>query len=1110
MRNPSNSARKLRQLLGLDPGFLPDSCELQYGTQKPCRGESDRVRGSQPVPGSATGTARSFAGSRGRWVGALLLAALIPVALVVHPCPAGATPPPDASDQLQSQLEAEFAIIDAQLRAGQHAAALVRLDRLLQRLRGRVPADDPALAVAHAAAAQACAGLHKWAEAREHGKKAVAIAERGEGPNPASAMMVSAIVAAAAQQLAAYDEAIDWWERTLACAVRGSPTPEFLVAVFDAMLDCEKHRSMNLAKLRAILDRKQGVLRYWASAPAEAWASCWVELAGVAMLADDLGAAEKDLGEATAVLAKAAAGPRRDRAMAQVLRFRAMLARANADYPKAERDLREGLALLHATAATDSADFVALSCEWATVLRLMGRLADADRALHAAGDGFTAELRGSVFEQIFLDESATLALVRGDLKGAVKARRASLAVTSHLVGAHHLMVSVARAELGWLEFRAGDRAVGERNLRAGLEGIGQSAGTRPTLAAQLVGHLCEVERLTGKAAAAIPRCQQALEWSREAFGSDSANAAPARLSLAKAQLSLGKNDSAVSEFRAYVALQERQIQRLLAVGSEADKRAFLAEARADVVMALALALQRLPGQPEVAELAGELVLQRKGRLFDAQRDQARLLQGSVTPEVRDLQAKLQVLRSRTATAALDARGDRQAVLAMAEEIREIERKLADALLRGEGAAPTATLAGLRAALPEHYVLIEYMLWRPWQDDPNGVLEGMGPQRLAALTVQRGAPTRAVDLGPWQPVADLVPRWRAALADPRRQDVDALGRKLDALILAPLRAQLPADATLVVAPDAALHLLPFDALVGEDGRYMVETRPILRVAAGRELIENAVPRPPRQRAVVLANPDFDAALLGSGDAAPRRSNDANSLQFRPLPGAEAEGRAVAALLAESQLWIGRAASESALKAVVAPQVLHLATHGFFLPSQAEAMGPATTPENPLLQSGLALTGSNAKAQTGEDGLLTALEASGLNLAGTQLVVLSACETGVGNLQWGDGVQGLQRAFGLAGARSVVMSLWKVDDEATRDLMTGMYAHLVAGRGVAEALRTAKLNLAHGRPGSAGVARSSEPLLPSGDQGPELRLRHPYFWAAFQATGDWRPVPGLARP
>jgi CHAT domain-containing protein len=206
------------------------------------------------------------------------------------------------------------------------------------------------------------------------------------------------------------------------------------------------------------------------------------------------------------------------------------------------------------------------------------------------------------------------------------------------------------------------------------------------------------------------------------------------------------------------------------------------------------------------------------------------------------------------------------------------------------------------------------------------------------------------------------------------------------------------------------------------------------------------------------------------------------------------------------WLATDALEGRLKACRSPRILHLATHGFFLVDQngtgsADLRDLGASPsagsgrlsgkglENPLLRSGLALAGANTWLQRGsipaeaEDGLLTAEDVTGLDLADTELVVLSACETGLGEIHVGEGVFGLRRAFTLAGARTLVMSLWKVPDRQTEELMIDFYQRIQAGQGRAEALREAQLAL---------KARHPEPL----------------YWAAFICQGDPRPLNAIS--
>ena len=207
-----------------------------------------------------------------------------------------------------------------------------------------------------------------------------------------------------------------------------------------------------------------------------------------------------------------------------------------------------------------------------------------------------------------------------------------------------------------------------------------------------------------------------------------------------------------------------------------------------------------------------------------------------------------------------------------------------------------------------------------------------------------------------------------------------------------------------------------------------------------------------------------------------------LSFGPLPGTAVEARALAGILPRSVVLLERDATETAVKSMHGPEVLHIATHGFFI----DGSGPDFSDGNPLVRSGLALAGANSRHSGDEDGVLTALEVAGLDLWGTQLVVLSACNTGLGDTRTGEGVSGLRRALVLAGSESQVISLWSVSDSATRELMVSFYRRLLAGDGRTDALRSVQLEMLRNR-----------------------RTSHPFYWAGFIQSGDWRPLELVVR-
>jgi CHAT domain-containing protein len=413
-------------------------------------------------------------------------------------------------------------------------------------------------------------------------------------------------------------------------------------------------------------------------------------------------------------------------------------------------------------------------------------------------------------------------------------------------------------------------------------------------------------------------------------------------------------------------------------------------------------------------------------------------------------------------------------------------------------------------------VVELLHYQPYDPRIPGP-DKWGDWRYVAYVLPAGGKPAWADLGPADPIDELVVEARRELAraDPRYAEV---ARALDAQVMQPIRRLLGDARDVYLSPDGALNLVPFAALVDEDGRFLVSRYRFTWLTSGRDLLRLDAPDAPRSGPVILAGPDYGRggrAGAGGRGAAARgaHSLDLRGVRFAPLPGAAREGRELTALVPGARLLTAGAATEASVKALRGPRILHVATHGFFLdelprgPGRTRGRGRGAEPiagdadddahdggggdgdqdEDPLLRSGLALAGANARRSGGEDGILTALEVTGLDLRGTKLVALSACETAVGEATSGSGVYGLRSALMLAGAESQVMSLWKVDDEATRLLMDDYYRRLGAGGGRSDALREAQLAL---------LARA--------------RTAHPFYWAAWIASGDQRSLDGKAAP
>jgi CHAT domain-containing protein len=353
----------------------------------------------------------------------------------------------------------------------------------------------------------------------------------------------------------------------------------------------------------------------------------------------------------------------------------------------------------------------------------------------------------------------------------------------------------------------------------------------------------------------------------------------------------------------------------------------------------------------------------------------------------------------------------------------------------------------------------------------------------------------------------VQRLRRSLASPTSADFKAIGRELDEKVMRPVRALLGNTKTVLLSPEGLLNVVPFAALVDERGKFLVDSVELTYLTSGRDLLRlQQAPARAKSMTLIVANPAFGRPSEGKSPGEASRAAPLGGAVFQPLPGTAKEGKALRAIFGDgrAQLIVDSEATEDLLKRVEAPKILHIATHGFFLGdrtraadgaralvldasspqsgAQAPPPEPRVSVENPLLRSGLALAGANGRKSGNDDGILTALEAASLDLRGTKLVVLSACETGLGDVQNGDGVYGMRRALVMAGAETQVASLWKVADEETRELMVSYYDKLNKGGGRSAALREVQLAMM-ARPATA----------------------HPYFWASFLVAGEAAPLP-----
>jgi CHAT domain-containing protein/Tfp pilus assembly protein PilF len=615
--------------------------------------------------------------------------------------------------------------------------------------------------------------------------------------------------------------------------------------------------------------------------------------------------------------------------------------------------------------------------------------------------------------------------------------------------------------------------------------------------------------------------------------------------LAAAQ---GQMSQAISYLTRGTETSEYNAAFILATGSEEQKSRYLSTIASETDYTVSLHLRSVPNDLSAARLALTTILRRKGRALDAMTEQLATLRRRSNPQDRALLEQLVAVRSQLATLVFDRAArqrpaaEQQAAVAKLEaEAQRLEAAVSARSAEFRAQSQPVTIESVQAAMPADTALIEIASYRPFNAQAKNRSERYGPARYAAYVMRKGsAPAGSstggvvqlswVDLGDAVAINNDVDELRRVLRDPSSTNVKQVAKALFGKVMQPILPLLGNTHRLFLSPDGDLNLIPFGALVDDEERYLVETYSITYLTSGRDLLRLQVHSVSKQGPVVFANPLFNQVADSDNQTSPvadagnrGRPWDLRNVKFKPLPGTAEEAKALGDVLSGVQLWTGAQATEATLKQVSGPVILHIATHGFFLPDQAQAFGESdrgigvsaqtgTGGENPLLRSGLALAGVNQHhSGTGEDGVLTALEATGLDLWGTKLVVLSACETGLGEVKNGEGVYGLRRALVLAGSESQVMSLWSVSDAATRDLMTAYYKRLQAGEGRTEALRQVQLTMIKSAAPTAalttGSAQHRELGIEQRQKAPAEDRSHPFYWASFIQSGEWRNLNGI---
>ena len=429
-----------------------------------------------------------------------------------------------------------------------------------------------------------------------------------------------------------------------------------------------------------------------------------------------------------------------------------------------------------------------------------------------------------------------------------------------------------------------------------------------------------------------------------------------------------------------------------------------------------------------------------------------------------------------------------AELRAAEEASERTVAAASETVRAELAEQEIGYEEVRAAVPAGAVLVAFARIG------GGRHSGL-PEATYAAFVYDGA-TQSLhvrSLGSAREIEVAIRRWRDELgADPLAPDATShrrVGERLRELLWDPLGIEASDDRLVLMVPAGAIHLVNFSALPLRDGRFFAEADILIHyLGSERELLARSR-RAASPELLVVGGAEFERSAIAGGTAplAPIGCDLESQLDVPPLPGTLREARRVAASWAAAggrrgapvaELTSGAATKAAFQRQAAGKTVIHVATHGFFVAN--DCLIDVVASPSPLRLSGLVFAA--AGDDTG-DSILLAEEVVALDLRDAQWVVLSGCDTGVGQIEVDEGILGLRRAFRVAGAATLVMSLWSVEDRSAEAFMAGLYeARLRDGQSTVGAMRA-------GYRAALAAARR--------DQGD-----HPRYWAPFIASGDWR--------
>ena len=730
-----------------------------------------------------------------------------------------------------------------------------------------------------------------------------------------------------------------------------------------------------------------------------------------------------------------------------------------------------------------------------------------------------------------LNNLANLYRAQGKYAEAEPLHKRALAIREKVLGLEQPDVAQSLSNLANLYAGQGKYAEAEPLHKRALAIKEKALGPDHPDVAISLNNLAVLYKAQGKYAEAEPLHKRALAINQEALGTDHPQVASHLESYSHIHRLQSNTDQALEMVERAVGIRRKNFIDNAFVLSEKDALTYSRYLRNSVGNYLSCYLELGSIDRAATAEVADVVFSSKGQVSDGMFERQRIMVKETDSTTVALAESLRLAKFRLSQLFVEGPGEelekyQDEVDSLGGLANELEADLSrhSGSFRKKQDYENVSAERIASMLPENSVLVEYLKYDYQQLVPDSSI----PRYLAVVMTYDGEPV-ITDLGEASEIDPLVDRYRKHMSAASRagrmptvvdqHNYKEIIEEFYIRVWQPIEKFVADKELVLIAPGGGLNMVSFAGLMDGDGRYLIEKHAVHHMSAGRDVIRFKQEAEPGSGLFALGDPDYDATALARlsipegtpSDSLPEPDLYAvrntrsgcgklKDITVNPLPFTRSEVESVAESWAASSdepvaVYFGSNASEEKFKVEASgKRVIHLATHGYFLEGACQPDLPKRgidadvgfVGENPLLLSGLFFAGANlhgegADSVGAEDGILTAYEVSAMDLEGTELAVLSACETGLGEVKEGEGVYGLRRAFQMAGARTVISALWPVSDRVTADMMSQLYNR--QGESLPETLRRLQLE-------SINKLRGKK------------KADHPFSWGAFIALGDWR--------